>query len=112
MMPMQCPKCCSGAIRAPITNNQLDDQVVRKRTCLDCGHKWFTVEVAVPDYAVGWSAAHLRKPVLRIPMELSAGATRLRVGHVEAQDQLAPLLEASKRRSREADERHRVSKCD
>ena len=87
MLPMLCPKCRSAAIRAPITNNLLDDQVMRKRTCLDCGHKWFTVEVAVPDYAVGWSAAHLRKPVLRIPLELNAGATKLRVGHVEAKDQ-------------------------
>jgi hypothetical protein len=96
----------------PITNNQLDDQVMRKRTCADCGHKWFTVEVAVPDYAVGWSAAHLRKPVLRIPLELSAGETRYQVWHVEAQDQLAPLREASERRSQEADLRHRVAKCD
>lgn len=102
---MRCPKCCSGAIRVPITNNQLDDQVVRKRVCLDCGHKWFTVEVSVPNYAVGWSAAMLRKPVLRAPVTVTAK-------HQEPKDQLAPLREASERRSREADLRHRVTKCD
>ena len=95
MVPMKCPKCRSKAVRVPITNSLLDDQVMRKRTCADCGHKWFTVEVAVPDYAVGWSAAHLRKPVLRVPMELNAGATRMRVEHVEEQDQW-----------------HRVTDCD
>jgi transcriptional regulator NrdR family protein len=105
MMPMRCPKCCSGAIRVPITNNKLDDQVVRKRICADCGHKWFTVEVAVPDYAVGWSAEHLRKPVLRAPVTVKAT-------HQEPKDRLAALREASERRSMEADLRHRVAKCD
>ena len=105
MLPMRCPKCCSGAIRVPITNNQLDDQVMRKRTCADCGHKWFTVEVAVPDYAVGWSAAHLRKPVLRTPVTVTAT-------HQEPKDRLAALREASERRSLEADLRHRVTDCD
>lgn len=102
MMPMQCPKCSSGSIRAPITNNMLDDQVVRRRQCLDCGHKWFTVEVAVPDYAVGWSAAHLRKPVLRIPLELSAGATRMGVGYVEAKDQWRRVTDCDSRPGRYA----------
>ena len=105
MLPMRCPKCCSGAIRVPITNNQLDDQVMRKRTCADCGHKWFTVEVAVPDYAVGWSAEHLRKPVLRTPVTVTAT-------HQEPKDRLAALREASERRSMEADLRHRVTHYD
>ena len=62
-----------------------------------------TVEVTVPSYAVGWSAAHQRKPVLRVPMELTAGRTRVRVKHQEAKDRLALLREANERRSREAD---------
>ena len=86
MLPMQCPKCSSETIRAPITNNRLPDQVVRRRQCADCGHKWFTVEVTVPDYAVGWSVAHGHKPVLRVPLELSAGHTKLRVEAVEERD--------------------------
>jgi hypothetical protein len=86
MLPMNCPKCSSAAVRCPITNNMLSDQVVRRRVCGDCGHRWFTVELTVPDYAVGWSAAHLRKPVLRVPLELTAGATRLRVEAVAEKD--------------------------
>lgn len=83
MLPMKCPKCSSSALRVPITNNRLADQVVRRRQCTECGHKWFTVELAVPDYAVGWSVAHLHKPVLRVPLELSTGHTKLRVEAVE-----------------------------
>lgn len=107
MLPMKCPKCRSGLLRVPITNNLLDDQVMRRRQCLDCGHKWFTVEMTVPDYAVGWSAAHLSKPVLRVPLELSAGHTKLRVEHIEAKDRIELLRQASQRRSEEADARHR-----
>jgi len=44
------------------------------------------VEVTVPDYAVGWSVAHGHKPVLRVPLELSAGHTKLRVEAVEERD--------------------------
>lgn len=86
MLPMNCPRCSSTTLRVPITNNRLADQVVRRRVCGDCGHKWFTVEMAVPDYAVGWSAAHLSKPVLRVPLELSTGHTKLRVEAVEERD--------------------------
>jgi transcriptional regulator NrdR family protein len=86
MLPLDCPKCSSTTLRVPITNNRLSDQVVRRRVCADCGHKWFTVEVTVPDYAVGWSAAHLHKPVLRVPLELSTGHTKLRVEAVEERD--------------------------
>lgn len=109
MLPMNCPNCSSSALRVPITNNKLDQQVVRRRQCLDCGHRWFTVEMTVPDYAVGWSATHLRKPVLRVPLELSAAGTAgwgrsiIPLEHVEAKDQLEPLREANARRAAEAE---------
>jgi len=85
----------------------LPDHIVRKRRCVSCGHQWFTVEVIVPDYAVGWSKLHRSKPVLRVPVELTVGHTKLgTAAAVEAQDQLAPLREANKRRSAKADQRH------
>ena len=84
--PMKCPKCSSSVLRAPRTNNMLDDQVVRRRACVDCGHKWYTVEIAVPDYAVGWSVDHMHKPVLRVPLELSTGHTKLHIHAVEERD--------------------------
>jgi hypothetical protein len=71
------------------------DQTVRKRACDNCGNVWYTVEVTVPSYAVGWSARHSRKPVLRVPIDVTVGHTRMRASHEEASDQLAPLLEAN-----------------
>ena len=101
MLPMDCPACSHSCHRATSTNGRLPDQIVRRRVCQGCGHAWFTVEAMVPSYAVGWSPAHQRKPVLRASVEL-------KVTHIEAKDQLAALREASERRSAEADERHRI----
>lgn len=101
MLPMDCPACSHSIHRAASTNGRLPDQIVRRRVCQGCGHAWFTVEAMVPSYAVGWSPAHQRKPVLRASVELN-------VTHIEAKDQLAALREASERRSAEADERHRI----
>jgi hypothetical protein len=82
-----------------VTNSHPEDQIVRKRVCEACGHVWFTVELWVPSYAVGWSVAHQRKPVLRAPV-------KLRAAHMEAKDQLAPLRAAAERKSAEADRRY------
>jgi len=116
MLPMICPSCSSGTIRTPITNNMLDDQVMRRRQCADCGHRWFTVEVVVPDYAVGWCAAMQSKPVLRAPVEVQAGHTRIGLSHQEAKDQVAALKEGNRLRwdryEAEQDARHRVTDCD
>ena len=82
-----------------MTNSHPEDQIVRKRVCEACGHAWFTVELVVPSYAVGWSVAHQRKPVLRAPVELKAA-------HMEAKDQIAALRAAAERKSAEADRRY------
>jgi transcriptional regulator NrdR family protein len=103
MLPMICPQCSHNDHRATSTNTRLADQIMRQRVCQGCGHKWFTVEVMVPTYAVGWSANHLRKPVLRIPLDLQAGHTRLRVSHEEAGDKHLNLRKANERRSKRAD---------
>ena len=108
MLPMNCPACSHPCHRAVVTNSQMADQTVRKRACENCGNTWYTVEVTVPSYAVGWSARHSRKPVLRVPIDVTAGHTRMRASHEEASDQLAPLREANARRSAEADELHRL----
>ena len=95
MLPMKCPACGSRAYRAVITNNLIDSQTIRKRRCCDCEHVWFTVELAVPGYAVGWSPRHEGKPVLRMPVELTAE-------HVEAMDSVECSRQA----------RARVNDCD
>jgi len=84
---MQCPKCSSRNHRAPVTNSQFEDQTVRKRVCPDCGHVWFTVELNVPNHAIGWSPAHQNKPVVRAAIELSPS-------FIEAQDTRANIAKA------------------
>ena len=96
-----------------VTNSKMADQTVRKRACENCGHVWYTVEVTVPDDVVGWSARHSRKPVLRVPIDLAVGHTRMRASHEEAQDPRANLTqEANERSSARADARHRVTNCE
>lgn len=72
---MQCQRCSSSAIRAVATNNRDTKVTVRKRQCVDCGHSWFTVELAVSPVVVGWSrrAKGQSKPELRVPVELAVG---------------------------------------
>lgn len=90
-------------MRIPITNNNLADQTMRKRQCVSCGHVWYTVELMVPTYAVGWCLDHKRKPVLRVPLEL-------RAEHMEAKDRIELLREANRKRSLRADAKHCVTK--
>ena len=109
MLPMNCPACSHPCHRAVVTNSQMADQTVRKRACENCGNAWYTVEVTVPSYAVGWSARHSRKPVLRVPIDVTVGYTRMRASHEEAQDPRANLTqEANKRSAAESGERHRL----
>jgi transcriptional regulator NrdR family protein len=85
---MNCPECGSKNNRTPVTNGHLPDQVVRKRVCGFCGHAWFTVEMAVPDYAIGWSDRHQHKPVLRTRLTLEPS-------FVEAADVMENLAKAN-----------------
>lgn len=76
MVPMKCQRCDSSAIRVTATNNREPETTVRQRVCSDCGHAWFTVEVAVNPVVVGWcsrSQGTQSKPVLRVPVALAIG---------------------------------------
>lgn len=80
MLPMKCPRCSSNRHTAPATNSRMPDQTVRQRLCPECGHRWYTVEMIVPNTAIGWSAAQ-RKPVLREPVRVEAmGQERRKAG--------------------------------
>ena len=39
-----CPKCFSGEIRVFGTYYTDEGQIVRQRKCLDCKHKWNTIQ--------------------------------------------------------------------
>lgn len=77
---MNCPRCSSDNHTTPHTNSKIPDHTVRQRLCQDCGHRWYTVEVVVPNTSIGWSAAQ-RKPVLREAVRVEAlGMERLKPG--------------------------------
>ena len=71
-----------------MTNGHLPDEVVRKRVCGSCNHSWFTVEMAVPVHAIGWSDRHQHKPVLRMPLTLEPS-------FIEAADVMENLAKAN-----------------
>ena len=96
---MNCPECGSKENRTPITNGHLPDEVVRKRVCKACGHAWFTVEMTVPEYAIGWSDRHQHKPVLRTPLTLETS-------FVEAADVMENLAKANAAIQRKAALKH------
>ena len=91
---MNCPKCDWATHRAAVTTQTLSDQIVRKRKCCACHHAWFTVEIAVPNYAIGWSPGHKHKPVLRAPVTITTS-------FIEAKDSLAGLVIANKKREQD-----------
>jgi hypothetical protein len=72
---------------------------------------WFTVEVEVPAYAVGWQGSS-GKPVFRAPLTVKAGCTQIGLSHEDAKDQMAGLQTWNEQKSKAADARHRVTKCD
>jgi transcriptional regulator NrdR family protein len=39
-----CPKCFSGEIRVSSTYYTDEGRIVRQRRCLDCEHKWNTIQ--------------------------------------------------------------------
>ena len=41
---MACPNCFGAEIRVIGTYYTEDNEIVRQRTCLDCKHKWNTVQ--------------------------------------------------------------------
>lgn len=43
---MRCPKC-SGRVKVVDTTNSEENEIYRKRKCLDCGHVFYTTEFEV-----------------------------------------------------------------
>jgi len=79
---MECKRCkCTRSTSASV-NSRMATQTVRKRVCASCGEIWFTVEIIVPSFAVGWSAPQGHKPVLRVPLDVT-------LQHVELSDEVA-----------------------
>ena len=55
---MQCPECGSRQLRVVLTTNTKEKEVVRRRRCLRCDHRWYTLqppERVLEGMAVSWS---------------------------------------------------------
>lgn len=54
---MQCPKCYTqdkaNKVCTITTRTDLDNNIIRRRACKECGYRWYTVEVPIPAQAVG-----------------------------------------------------------
>ena len=62
------------------------------------------MELKVPSYAVGWSSGHQSKPVLRVPLELTAS-------YVEAMDSREALAKANRVRWERYEAEQNVKDC-
>ena len=61
---MICPECSSEGIYVVDTMPGTDNNVYRRRKCLDCNTKFHTVEIVIPDgspYKLGYLGAYQRK---------------------------------------------------
>lgn len=56
---MQCPKCGAPKDSGRVVMTQPSDtgETVRRRRCLECGHRWYTMQLpeqVLPSYAIQW----------------------------------------------------------
>jgi DNA-directed RNA polymerase subunit RPC12/RpoP len=73
---MNCPNCNHVSTSVLQTNAIKTEHTTRQRKCSNCGHKWFTVELEVQSWAIGWeklSTGFGGKPTLRVPVQLLYG---------------------------------------
>lgn len=56
-MRIKCPECQSMRLRVIVTAPATNGDTVRRRNCLACGHRWYTVqspEQQLPQCQVSW----------------------------------------------------------
>jgi transcriptional regulator NrdR family protein len=54
---IKCPECQSIRLRVIVTAPATNGDTVRRRNCLACGHRWYTVqspEEVLSQYQVNW----------------------------------------------------------
>ena len=73
---MNCPKCNHDTVFVLQSNTMRPNHTTRQRVCNDCKHKWYTIELEIESWAVGWEKLNLRfggKPTVRVPVSLFYG---------------------------------------
>lgn len=41
---MKCPSCGAHRIRVVLTTYSTDKEIIRRRRCLACEHRWYTIQ--------------------------------------------------------------------
>lgn len=70
---MNCPECGHSKQKVPNTNGYEENEIVRKRVCVACGHVFYTAELIVDELVVSWTRrGEVKKgvPVLVAPVKL------------------------------------------
>jgi len=55
---MKCPKCFIKKTRVVCTNPDPEGRIVRRRKCVCCGHRWYSMqypEVSIPEHRIKWT---------------------------------------------------------
>lgn len=52
---MNCARCGHAKHRVLQVRKGEPDTTLRQRICRECGYIWFTMEMEMPDGAVGWT---------------------------------------------------------
>ena len=58
---MQCPNCAATRLSVVMTAYATDEQIVRRRRCHACEHRWYTLqapEALLPSGAFHWIERH------------------------------------------------------
>jgi len=67
-----CPQCQSNSARVVLTKKTLDNQIVRRRSCPECGHRWYTLqypEIEVSSDEIYWD--NVEKSCRFVPKRLA-----------------------------------------
>ena len=52
---MDCPKCGADGVRVLVSRKDTDRTRMRRRHCVACDHRFFSLEVVIPDEGVEWA---------------------------------------------------------
>ena len=47
----QCPKCKANAASVVLTKKTEENQIIRRRRCHQCGHRWYTLQYPEVEFA-------------------------------------------------------------
>lgn len=70
-----CPKCGGPTTVVSNFNTENTDEIVRRRRCKDCGHRWYTIqerERLLESYRIAWHSKSGNKRIIRLRAPMGA----------------------------------------